>query len=75
MGNIHVFGPVVQEMLFFLEFFLALMSILFSRAEWFNCAILVESIQFWRPFCSAQHNQLCNFGRGHYSGIIPVKVS
>ena len=23
-------------------------------------------LQLWRPFCSAEQNHLCNFGRGHY---------
>ena len=23
-------------------------------------------LKLWQPFCSAEHNHLCNFGRGYY---------
>ena len=26
----------------------------------------ISYLDFWRPFCSAEWNHLCNFGRGHY---------
>ena len=35
MRNDFKFGPMVQEMLFKIFLFLALVAILFSRAEWF----------------------------------------
>ena len=25
----------------------------------------ISSIEIWRPFCSAEQNHLCNFGRGN----------
>ena len=26
----------------------------------------ISYLELWRPFCSAEQNHLCNFGRGHY---------
>ena len=26
----------------------------------------ISYLELWRPFCSAERNHLCNFGRGHY---------
>ena len=26
----------------------------------------ISYLELWRPFCSAERNQLCNFGRGHH---------
>ena len=26
----------------------------------------ISYLQFWQPFCSAEQNGVCNFGRGHY---------
>ena len=25
-----------------------------------------SSLELWQPFCSAERNYLCNFGRGYY---------
>ena len=25
----------------------------------------ISYLELWRPFCSAEHKQLCNFGRGY----------
>ena len=29
----------------------------------------ISCLELWLPFCSAQPNHLCNFGRGHYENI------
>ena len=26
----------------------------------------ISYLELWQPFCSAEHNHLCNFGRGYY---------
>ena len=26
----------------------------------------ISDMELWPPFCSAEQNHLCNFGRGHY---------
>ena len=26
----------------------------------------ISYVELWLPFCSAELNHLCNFGRGHY---------
>ena len=26
----------------------------------------ISYLELWRPFCSAEQNHLCNFGRGYY---------
>ena len=26
----------------------------------------ISYLELWRPFCSAEWNHLCNFGRGYY---------
>ena len=26
----------------------------------------ISYLELWQPFCSAERNHLCNFGRGHY---------
>ena len=26
----------------------------------------ISYLKLWQPFCSAERNYLCNFGRGHY---------
>ena len=25
----------------------------------------ISYLELWQPFCSAEHNHLCNFGRGY----------
>ena len=27
----------------------------------------ISSLELWQPFCTAERNHLCNFGRGYYN--------
>ena len=43
-------------------------EIVLNLNQWFRrrCCLRYSYLELWRPFCSAEQNHLCNFGRGHH---------